>query len=76
VKEVLDGSPEKSDPKDAMLVAELVAQGRGCLFCVSCQLIRALSNKVIELMPSSPDLCRIVGRTERCGWRSRQHFKL
>ena len=28
-KELLDGSPEKSDPKDAMLVAELVAQGRG-----------------------------------------------
>jgi len=29
VKELLDGSPEKSDPKDAALVAELVAQGRG-----------------------------------------------
>ncbi|MDO9069588.1 MAG: IS110 family transposase [Deltaproteobacteria bacterium] len=29
VKELLDGSPEKSDPKDAMLLADLVAQGRG-----------------------------------------------
>lgn len=28
VKEVLDGSPEKSDTKDAILIAELAAQGR------------------------------------------------
>jgi transposase len=29
IKEVLDGSPEKSDAKDAVLIAELAAQGRG-----------------------------------------------
>lgn len=29
VKEILDGSPEKSDRKDAMIIADLAAQGRG-----------------------------------------------
>lgn len=29
IKEVFDGSPEKSDAKDAALIAELAAQGRG-----------------------------------------------
>jgi transposase len=29
VKEILDGSPEKSDRKDAMVIADLAAQGRG-----------------------------------------------
>ena len=28
-KEILDGSPEKSDPKDSMVIADLAAQGRG-----------------------------------------------
>jgi transposase len=29
IKEILDGSPEKSDQKDAMIIADLAAQGRG-----------------------------------------------
>ncbi|MBU2500861.1 IS110 family transposase [bacterium] len=29
IKEVFDGSPEKSDAKDAVLISELAAQGRG-----------------------------------------------
>jgi transposase len=29
VKEIMDGSPEKSDRKDAMVIADLAAQGRG-----------------------------------------------
>ena len=29
VKELLDGSPEKSDTKDAIIIADLAAQGRG-----------------------------------------------
>ena len=29
VKEIMDGSPEKSDQKDAMIIADLAAQGRG-----------------------------------------------
>jgi len=29
VKELLDGSPEKSDPKDAVVIADLAAQGHG-----------------------------------------------
>jgi transposase len=29
VKELLDGSPEKSDAKDAIIIADLAAQGRG-----------------------------------------------
>ena len=29
VKELLDGSPEKSDPKDSIIIADLAWQGRG-----------------------------------------------
>lgn len=42
VKEVLDGSPEKSDKKDAILIADLAAQGR-------CWPVSALTGVYAEL---------------------------
>ena len=42
IKEVLDGSPEKSDTKDAILIADLAAQGR-------CRPVSALTGAYAEL---------------------------